>query len=83
MAVDEAMFRQITTIAQGQAFRATDSQSLKLIFNQIDRLEKVKIKNTKYKDVQDVYHNYLRWAIVFWLLAFFTKTTFIANILED
>ncbi|MFN8353740.1 MAG: VWA domain-containing protein [Spirosomataceae bacterium] len=82
-AVDEGMFRQITSIAQGQAFRARDAQALSGIFAQINQLEKVKIKSTQYKDVQDVYHTYLRWAILFWLLAFMAKTSFIGNILED
>lgn len=81
--VDEKLLLQMATITKGQFFRATDAKSLKTIFNQINHMEKVEIKTTKYRDVRDVYHVYLRWAIVLLLGAFFAKITFIGNILED
>lgn len=81
--VDEGTLREVARIADGQFFRATDNQALKTIFEQINRLEKVKIEQNVYRDVEDYYYIYLNWAIVFLLLAFLFKTTFIGNILED
>ncbi|WP_337043229.1 vWA domain-containing protein [Emticicia sp. 17c] len=81
--VDESSLREIAKQGNGQFFRATDNQTLKNIFGQINRLEKVKIKDNIYRDVEDFYYIYLNWAIVFLLTAFFFKNTFVGNILED
>jgi Ca-activated chloride channel homolog len=82
-AVDERTLREIAKVSDGQFFRATDANSLQAIFKQIDKIEKVEIKNNQYKEVQDFYHQYLRWAIVFLLISLFLKSTFMGNILED
>ncbi|CAH0997157.1 hypothetical protein EMA8858_03294 [Emticicia aquatica] len=81
--IDENTLREIAREGNGQFFRATDNQTLKNIFEQINRLEKVKIKDNVYRDVEDFYYIYLNWAVVFLLAAFFFKNTFIGNILED
>jgi Ca-activated chloride channel homolog len=81
--VDETTLREIAKTGSGQFFRATDNQALSRIFSQINLLEKVKIEQNIYRDVEDYYYIYLNWAIVFLLAAFFFKTTFIGNILED
>lgn len=81
--VDENTLREIAREGNGKFFRATDNQSLIGIFEQINRLEKVQIKDNVNRDVEDFYYIYLNWAIVFLLAALFTKITFIGNILED
>ena len=81
--VDESTLREIAKTSNGKFFRAMDARSLEQIFKEINRLEKVEIKRNRYKNVQDFYHNYLRWAIVFLLLSFASKNTFMGNILED
>ncbi|GAB3515012.1 vWA domain-containing protein [Emticicia fontis] len=81
--VDESTLKQISQQGNGQFFRATDNQTLKNIFEQINRLEKVRIKDSVYRDVEDFYYIYLNWAVAFLLVAFFFKNTFVGNILED
>ena len=54
-----------------------------IVLIQINRLEKVEIKQNRYKNLRDFYHNYLRWAIMLLLLSFACKNTFMGNILED
>ncbi len=81
--IDENTLRNIAKEGNGQFFRATDNQTLATIFEQINRLEKVRIKDNIYRDVEDFYYIYLNWAVVFLLAAFFFKNTFIGNILED
>jgi Ca-activated chloride channel homolog len=81
--VDEGTLREIAKISEGKFFRATDARSLGDIFKAIDRLEKVEIKQSQYRNIQDFYHPYLRWAIVFFLISFALKSTFMGNILED
>jgi Ca-activated chloride channel homolog len=81
--VDEGTLREIAKISEGKFFRATDARSLGDIFIAIDRLEKVEIKQSQYRNVSDFYHSYLRWAIVFFLISFALKSSFMGNILED
>ena len=81
--VDEGTLREIAKISEGKFFRATDARSLENIFKEINNLEKTEIKQNQYRNVQDFYHPYLRWAIVFFLISFALKSTFMGNILED
>ncbi|MDH4461603.1 MAG: VWA domain-containing protein [Flectobacillus sp.] len=81
--VDETSLRKIANISEGVFFRATDEKSLAAIFKSIDRLEKVKIKQNRFRNVQDFYQNYLRLAILLLLISFAAKNTFLGNILED
>jgi Ca-activated chloride channel homolog len=81
--VDEFLLQKLANTTNGNYFKATNAKTLENIFKQIDTLEKITIKTTKYREVRDVYHVYLRWAIVFLLSALLSKVTFITNILED
>jgi Ca-activated chloride channel family protein len=81
--VDEGTLREIAKISEGKFFRATDARSLEDIFKEINLFEKTEIKQNQYRNVQDFYHPYLRWAIVFFLISFALKSTFMGNILED
>ena len=81
--VDEGTLREIAKISEGKFFRATDARSLENIFREINLFEKTEIKQDQYRNVQDFYHPYLRWAIVFFLISFALKSTFMGNILED
>ena len=81
--VDEGTLREIAKISEGKFFRATDARSLGNIFKEINLFEKTEIKQNQYRNVQDFYHPYLRWAIVFFLISFALKSTFMGNILED
>ncbi len=81
--VDEGTLREIAKISEGKFFRAKDAKSLETIFEEINLLEKVEIKQNKSRNVRDFYHPYLRWSIAFLLLSFAFKNTFMGNILED
>jgi Ca-activated chloride channel family protein len=80
---DEAILKQIAATTNGQFYRATDNTTLTHVFRQIDRLERVNVKNRRYQEVKDYYRIYLNWAITFFLTLLFLKVTFIANVLED
>ncbi len=81
--VDESELQNIAAVGGGQFFRANNNASLKGVFNQIDQIEKIKSKDVVSRDVEDFYRVYLNWAIVMLLVALGTKSTFMANILED
>lgn len=81
--IDQQILSEIAKTAGGKFFRAVNSKNLKLVFDQINQLEKVKYLENSSQELLDVFHVYLKWGIVFLLLSFSTKITFIGNILED
>jgi Ca-activated chloride channel homolog len=81
--IDEGELQNIAGIGNGKYFRATDNSTLETVFKQIDQLEKVKSRDMLSRDVKDFYRVYLYWAVTLLLVAIGTKSTFMANILED
>jgi len=81
--VDESELRNIASLGNGKYFRATDNKGLGEVFKQINQIEKVKSMNVISRDVSDFYRVYLYWAVLLLLIAIATKSTFMANILED
>jgi Ca-activated chloride channel family protein len=81
--VDESELRNIAALGNGKYFRATDNKGLGEVFKQINQIEKVKSMNVISRDISDFYRVYLYWAVLLLLLAIATKSTFMANILED
>jgi Ca-activated chloride channel family protein len=57
--IDEALLQKIADLTGGQYFRATNNNTLKDIYNKIDKLEKSKIEITSYKNASERYHNWL------------------------
>jgi Ca-activated chloride channel family protein len=53
--VDPALLQRIAERTNGEFFRATDRDSLRRIFEQIDRLEKSEIKQTSFKRYAELY----------------------------
>jgi Ca-activated chloride channel family protein len=83
MSIDQQTLAEIANITDGKFFKASDSKSLKKVFDQINILEKVKFLENSSSELIDIFSVYLKWGIVFFLLGFATKITFIGNILED
>ncbi|HSS79224.1 MAG TPA: VWA domain-containing protein, partial [Thermoanaerobaculia bacterium] len=65
--VDEVLLRQIAARTGGQFYRATDTQGLKNIFHEIDRLEKTPIQVKRYVRYQEAFPA-LAWAGLAFLL---------------
>lgn len=80
---DEETLKKIAFSTKGQFYRASDNMALQDIFSNINRLERVKVKNRKYQDIKDYYRIYLNWGIVFLLFSLFLKGLLVANVLED
>ncbi len=53
--IDEASLTKIADMTQGKYFRATDTESLRNIYKEIDRLEKTKIEQTGYKQYEELF----------------------------
>jgi Ca-activated chloride channel homolog len=52
---NEAGLREVAKIADGQFFRATDTESLKQIYRDIDKMEKSTVKVKKYQQYRDLF----------------------------
>ncbi|MDN3551321.1 vWA domain-containing protein [Mucilaginibacter aquaedulcis] len=63
--IDEGTLSKIANITGGKYFRATNNETLKQIYTQIDRLEKAKIDVTQYRKKTEMF---LPWAILALLL---------------
>ncbi len=81
--LDESLLRKIAEQTKGNYFRATNNSTLNEVFLTINKLEKGKIKESRYKDTRDYYHIYLGWGILFFLSWMLFKNTFLNNFLED
>ncbi|WP_158842131.1 vWA domain-containing protein [Polaribacter sp. L3A8] len=73
--IDEALLKEIAAETQGKYFRATDNESLKEIYDEIDKLEKTKIEEFKYYNYQEKYRIFVFLGLGFLLLEFLLRNT--------
>ena len=72
--LDEEMLKEIAETAGGNYFRAKNSEQLKLIYDEIDKLEKSKINTIKYKrDLPEAFHWFVVVAVGLLLLEYLLK----------
>ena len=62
--IDEDLLRGIAQVTGGKYFRATDTESLRAIYNAIDALEKTRIKQTGYFEYEEWFDEALLLALV-------------------
>jgi Ca-activated chloride channel homolog len=65
--LDEAALRLVAETAGGLYFRATDLESLRKVYKEIDRLEKTEVKVRTFTDYQDVYFPWLLAGLIVFL----------------
>tara|TARA_Y100001968_G_C19425198_1_gene753951 strand:- start:1443 stop:2435 length:993 start_codon:yes stop_codon:yes gene_type:complete len=53
--VDEKTLKEIASVTGGRFFRATDNESLKKVYKEIDQLERTEIKVKEYKNYIELY----------------------------
>ena len=73
--VDEGTLTKIATITGGKYFRATNNETLKNIYEQIDKLEKAKIDVTQYNKKTEMFLPFAIIALLLLLLEFGLKNT--------
>jgi Ca-activated chloride channel family protein len=54
--VDEKTLQKIAELSKGQYFRATNNRSLRLIYNEIDDMEKTRIEVTTYRSYTELFY---------------------------
>ena len=78
--IDEPTMRDIAKMTGGKYYRATNNRSLKAIYDEIDQLEKSKIEVTEYRKKKEEFFPFALIALVFVLLEFAIKNTFLKTI---
>ena len=73
--LDEDLLRRISTETGGEYFRARDKQGLEKIYNDIDRLEKVRIDNISFKRITEKFPGLVLAALVFIFLEVLLRYT--------
>lgn len=66
--MNEELMKQIAQATGGQYFRATDNQKLKSIYEEINKLEKTKIEETKYYNYDEKFRSLVLLAGIFLLI---------------
>ena len=64
----------LATMAQetgGKSYKASDGDALEKVFKEINQLEKTKVEVNQFTRFTELYQNYLRWGLFFYLLSFF------------
>ena len=67
--IDEGLLKRVAERTSGEFFRATDSESLRAIFDRIDHLEKSEIKSTSYRRYRELFPGVLLTAAALLALA--------------
>lgn len=76
--LDEDMLKEIADITGGRYFRATDTESLRSIYKEIDVLEKINIEEHGYRKYKELFSYYLMAALMFiFLEAVLSNTVFL------
>jgi Ca-activated chloride channel family protein len=73
--IDEATLKSIADVTGGQYYRATDTESLRTVYKDIDRLEKTKIEETGYREYKELFGYFLGAAMMLLFLAVASENT--------
>ncbi len=77
--IDEETLQKISGMTDGKYFRATDNQSLKEIYQEIDQLEKTKIQVKEYSKKQEEYLLYALLALLLLILEILLRNTILRH----
>ncbi len=73
--IDEETLTKIADVTHGKYFRATDTESLKRIYKEIDSLEKVEIEQQGYKEYRELFPIVLTLALIVLLVEIILNQT--------
>lgn len=73
--IDEELLLKIAEKTKGKYFRATDNESLKTIYKEIDVLEKTEIDVTRVKRYAELFYPFAIWALLLILLPLLLSLT--------
>ncbi len=80
--IDEDMLERVAELTGGKYYRATDSQELLRIYQEIDTLERTKVEEIIYTDYTDLYHIYLVLSLLLMASQFLLRQLVLRSIVE-
>lgn len=78
--LDEKTLKEIARLTKAEYFRATDTESLRKTYAQIDQLEKTEIEETGYKEYKELFPAFLLGALLLLLLESIMSLTLLLRI---
>lgn len=78
--IDEDLLKKIADRTGGKYFRATDNKSLKRIYDEIDTMEKTKIKIASIQRKSEEFHPFALGALVLFLLEMLVRYLFLRSV---
>ena len=78
--IDEATLEEIASITNGKYFRATNTEKLRSIYEEIDKMEKTKIEVNRYRHYKELYKYPLFLGMILMGLAVFLQYVVIRQI---
>lgn len=78
--IDEPILKKISELTNGKYFRATNKQNLEAIYSEIDKLEKSIIEEKQYTKKNEMFLPFAVLALIFLLLDFILKNTWLKTI---
>lgn len=78
--IDEDTLKKIAQKTKALYYRATDTKSLRNIYDEIDRIEKTPIEEKGYTEYKELFHLFLIPALVLLLMEFILKNTVLRRI---
>jgi Ca-activated chloride channel family protein len=78
--IDEEMLKKIAAITGGKYYHATDTETLRKIYDDINRLEKSAIEHFGYREYSELFHYFLIPAIIILLLEIFLSNTVLMKV---
>ena len=78
--IDEKTLQDIAILTNGKYFRATNNNSLKEIYKDIDALEKSKIEITEFHKRSEEFLPFVLWALTLLFLGFILQITYLKQI---
>ena len=78
--IDEDVLKEIAEKTGGRYFRATDTESLRQIYKEIDRLEKTVIEDKGYQEYQELFPVFLIPGLILLLSEIILSNTFLRKI---
>lgn len=73
--LDEETLKEIAHLTDAQYFRATDTEKLENIYDEIDKLEKTEVKVKEYMEYEELYHFFIVPALLLFALEIILRNT--------
>ena len=78
--IDDETLKKIAQKTGAEYFRATDTESLKDIYRQIDELEKTKIEETGYREYKELFHYFLLPGLALLIIEIILSSTILRRV---